>query len=311
MLLFLKIKHSFIKRGQSYDGASNMIEIKRSVTTKIQSELPLEFLTHCYGHTLNLAVNDMIKEDRLLKNTMDTTSELSKFIKKSPKREGMLQKIRDDLSLECPGFRVLCPTRWTVRANTLKSILDNWTAINSVWTISLGEKLDPEMRGRIIGVQAQMVKFEYFFGINSLQILLRHSDNLSKTLQSPKITASEGQKLSNLAMKTLISLRSDTLFNNPWERLKKEANTLGIEEPSLPRKQKRNGKLLSGNENQFCCDIEEVAIYYKRVCFNAIFFFYLGFLPQPFTNHRTAREGGGHFFNSSLPLPLASQTLRH
>ena len=138
---------------------------------------------------------------------MGTISESSKLIKKSPKREGMLQKIRDDLSLECPGFRVLCPTRWTVRANTLKSILDNWTAINSVWTISLGEKLDPEMRGRIIGVQAQMVKFEYFFGINSLQILLRHSDNLSKTLQSPKITANEGQKLSNLTVKTLISLR--------------------------------------------------------------------------------------------------------
>ena len=47
-----------------------------------------------------------------------------------------------------------------------------------------------------------------------------------------------------------------------------------------------------------------------------IFFFYffvscLGFLSQPFTNHRTVGEGGGHFFNSSLPLPLASQTLRH
>ena len=39
------------------------------------------------------------------------------------------------------------------------------------------------------------------------------------------------------------------------------------------------------------------------------FFFYLGFLSQPFTNHRTAEEGGGHLFNSSLPLPPASQTL--
>ena len=84
----------------------------------------------------------------------------------------MLVKIRDDLSLECLGFRVLCFTRWTVHANTLKSILDNWTAINSVWTISLEEKLNPEIRGRIIGVQTQMVKFEGFFGINILQILL-------------------------------------------------------------------------------------------------------------------------------------------
>ena len=40
-------------------------------------------------------------------------------------------------------------------------------------------------------------------------------------------------------------------------------------------------------------------------------FFYLGFLSQPFMNHRTVGEGGGHFFNSSLPLPPASQTLRH
>ena len=42
-----------------------------------------------------------------------------------------------------------------------------------------------------------------------------------------------------------------------------------------------------------------------------LFFFYLGFLSQTFTNHRTAAEGGGHFFNPSLPLPPATQTLRH
>ena len=41
------------------------------------------------------------------------------------------------------------------------------------------------------------------------------------------------------------------------------------------------------------------------------FAFYLGFLSRPFTNHRTAGEEAGHFFSSSLPLPPASQTLRH
>ena len=44
---------------------------------------------------------------------------------------------------------------------------------------------------------------------------------------------------------------------------------------------------------------------------STFFFFYLGFLSQPFTNHRTAGERGKHFFNSSLPLPAAPQTLRH
>ena len=36
---------------------------------------------------------------------------------------------------------------------------------------------------------------------------------------------------------------------------------------------------------------------------NSDFFFFLGFVSRTFTNHRTAGEGGGHFFNPSLPLP--------
>ena len=42
-----------------------------------------------------------------------------------------------------------------------------------------------------------------------------------------------------------------------------------------------------------------------------VFFFYLGFLSRIFTIHGTAGEGGGYVFNSSLPLPPASQRLRH
>ena len=39
-------------------------------------------------------------------------------------------------------------------------------------------------------------------------------------------------------------------------------------------------------------------------------FFYLGFVSWTFMIHRTAGEGGD-LFNSSLPLPPASQPLRH
>ena len=40
--------------------------------------------------------------------------------------------------------------------------------------------------------------------------------------------------------------------------------------------------------------------------------FYLGFLSRTtLMVHRTAGEGGGYSFKSSLPLPPTSQTLRH
>ena len=40
-------------------------------------------------------------------------------------------------------------------------------------------------------------------------------------------------------------------------------------------------------------------------------FFYLGFLSRTFTIYRIAGKGGGSFYDSCLPLPPASQTLRH
>ena len=47
--------------------------------------------------------------------------------------------------------------------------------------------------------------------------------------------------------------------------------------------------------------------YVPRSCFLS------GFFSRTFANHCTARErgGSGYLFNSSLPLPLASQTFRH
>ena len=114
-------------RSQCYDGARNMCGIKKGVSNKILSENPKAFFTHCFGYAFGHALyfGDIIKNVRFLKDGMGKTYEISNLIKKSPKRDAILEKIRKDISLEYPGFRVLCPTRWTVRAESIKSILDN------------------------------------------------------------------------------------------------------------------------------------------------------------------------------------------
>ena len=53
-------------------------------------------------------------------------------------------------------------------------------------------------------------------------------------------------------------------------------------------------------EEKTCLDF--LYLYYLFFFF---FFFNLGFFLKPFTNHDTAGEGGGHFFNSSVLLPPA------
>lgn len=80
---------------------------------------------------------------------MDTTFEISKLVKFSPKRQGIFETLKKELAPDCPGFRILCPTRWTVRAQSLKSVLDN--ILLELWDAILDQKLDSEVRARVNG----------------------------------------------------------------------------------------------------------------------------------------------------------------
>ncbi len=96
----------------------------RSVLAKkIINEQPLAFYTHCYGHSLYLAVSDLIKNRSTMKRVLDIAHEITKLVKYSPRREYLFRDIKDEISPSSPGIRVMCPTRWTVKPHTLKIII--------------------------------------------------------------------------------------------------------------------------------------------------------------------------------------------
>ena len=121
--------------------------------------------THCYGHSLNLAVGDTVTQSKVMKSTLEMVNEISKLIKKSPKRDELFQRLKQGIAQGTPGFRVFCPTRWTVRAASLQSVLNNYQVLLDVWDESKESPLDSEIRARIIGVEAQMFTFDFQFGV--------------------------------------------------------------------------------------------------------------------------------------------------
>ena len=85
-----------------------------------------------------------------------------------------------------------------------------------VWQESLDVVKEAEMRSRIQGVSLCMKSIEFFFGLLLGELLLRDSDNLSKTLQSPHMSAAEGQKIAKMTIHTLESIRSEENFLLFW-----------------------------------------------------------------------------------------------
>ena len=70
------------------------------------------------------------------------------------------------------GIRTLCPTCWTVRAEVLKSVVDNNEVLNELWHECLEFIKETEMKARIHGARSQMHQFDYFWGVTLRELIL-------------------------------------------------------------------------------------------------------------------------------------------
>ena len=54
---------------------------------------------------------------------------------------------------------------------------------------SLSDSKDTNIRAKLMGVDAQMITFDFMFGVKLGQSILRHMDSLSKGLQHEDLSA--------------------------------------------------------------------------------------------------------------------------
>jgi len=190
----------------------------------------------------SIAASDTVKNSKLMKNALDTTHEITKLIKFSPKREAIFkdQKAESDATLNncAAGIRLLCPTRWTVRADSLLSIINNYSALLSTWDEAIGTAKDTESEARLQGVQAQMKTFDFFFSVTLWEMLLQHTDNVNRTLQNKMLSVAAGQQMANMVIRTLQAFRNAKSFDLFWKKVTKSAESLDVGEPQLPRQRK-------------------------------------------------------------------------
>ena len=225
-------------RGQCYDGCSTMAGAKAGVATKITALEPRAVFTHCYGHALNLSVGDTIKQSPAMKDCLETCFEVVKLIKFSPKREAILRELKEEIGSDAHSVRTMCPTRWTVRAESLASIIANYDNIQLLWEAALQATRDTGTKARIHGVRSQMQSYNFLFCLILSEMILRHTDKLSQTLQQPKLSSIEGHGVAMLTVKTLEAMRTEENFNLFWQKVERTRDQLDVDEPQLARRRK-------------------------------------------------------------------------
>ena len=96
-------------------------------------------------------------------------------------------------------MRLLCPTRWTVQADTLTSVISNYEVLLETWEEAVDVVKDTETKARINVVFAQM-QTRVFICYFSWENGLTSSDNLRATIQKKTTSAAEGQQLAQLVL---------------------------------------------------------------------------------------------------------------
>ena len=136
-----------------------------------------------------------------------------------------------------------------------------------LWAELLERVKDTEMKARIQGVAAQMMKFDYFFGVSLGLLILRHTDNLSRTMQTADMSAAEGQDVTAMTVSTLKSIRNDASFDLFWKKITALAEELDVDQPVLPHRRKAPRRLDDGSTPTFHVTVED---HYRVIYFEAL-----------------------------------------
>ena len=111
-----------------------------------------------------------------------------------------------------------------------------------------------------------MRTFDFFFGLVLGEFLLRHTDNISRTLQK-NFSASEGQIVAEKTKVTLLSIRNEASFDS-WEKVVGMSERVDVEKPRLSRRRRVPRRYEDGNaEPEYPTTPEE---HYRRIYYEAL-----------------------------------------
>ena len=138
--------------------------------------------------------------------------------------------------------------------------------------IYLTTSLQPDVKGRIIGVKLQMSNFDVLFGLKLCERILKITNNLSKTLQKQSLSAAEAQHITALSVTTLEKMRTPNNFSLFYKVVLNLQDHTGTDSPVLPRKRRAPRYLKVGDSTGYHrSTVEELyQWYYYEALDNAI-----------------------------------------
>ena len=222
-------------RGMAFDGAASMTGKSKGVRTRLGSKYPFARFSYCKGHCLNLALQEAVRQGASLKRCIDIIQSVTAYVKSSPRRLASFNEFENGLEdyLETEKLKKLCPTRWVMRMQAGRAILQNYAHLLDWFQQQISEGKREDKQAALIYINNHS-DFSVFFSLNTLMRLFEMVHPIHKWVQGVNITISETRmSLSTLAR--LLHLEAVVQGGEFYRQCKATSKEMDLEAPTVPR----------------------------------------------------------------------------
>jgi hypothetical protein len=159
-------------------------------------------------------------------------------------------------------LRPFCSTRWTVRALSLKTVLDNYSSLLQFFD-EVAESDKTEAGAKASGLLQQCLKFDNFFILRLLYKVFSRAETVSSSIQKVGLDMYQTHLQLKQLKADIANMRDDNEFETVWADVSQCANSLELNEPELPRPRKIPRRLDDNSSTQYS-HISVMAMYRQR-----------------------------------------------
>ena len=202
--------------GKAFDGAANMNGVHKGLSTRMKECSPFGIYVHCYGHVLNLALQDTMTQTEPLRNALGTIQALHNFLEASPKRHALFRDTEvqgEDLKLT---LKSLSTTRWSCRWEAVKAVYGQMERIVKA-LLTLSSDKDPKTYSESRALLTAICDWEFIFGLCLLKVILSNTSSLSRYLQGKTVDVISARRNADMTIQTLRQCRNEESFNSVWQ----------------------------------------------------------------------------------------------
>ncbi len=202
--------------GKSFHGAANMNGIHKGLSSRMKECSPQSIYVHCYGHLLNLALQDTMTEVEPLRNALGNIQAIHNFIEGSPKRHALFSDIEVEDENYKQTLKSLSVTRWSCRWEAVKAVYNQMERIVKT-LLKLSSDKDPKTYRDSRSLLTSLCDMDFIFGLCVLRIILRNTNSLSQFLQGKEVDVLSARRISSTTIETLRRCRSEQNFDLVWQ----------------------------------------------------------------------------------------------